>query len=337
MKRALLIVVALILAACSSSPAASTPAASAASAAASTAAASAAASTAAASAAASSVDPGSITIAYSGYSTSNTYWNILGKAAAAEAKAKGVKFVDVTATTNDSPTQLAAVNSELATLKPPAALIIGSVDNKAFGTSISTAKAAGIPILAVDTGIDDPYISALVQTDNEMGGKLVGAAICKKHTTGTVLVLGGTVGAQSGDARKLGVDETIKACGLKADDNYGNWDSATDVSLATAALTADSDLVAIFVPHSDGAAAVAKVVSDKGKTSQVDVYGFDGSAAELTAILDGTEAGSIHQDNVGMAKAIVDDAITVIQGGTVPKTVLIAPVLIDKSNAATFQ
>jgi ribose transport system substrate-binding protein len=97
------------------------------------------------------------------------------------------------------------------------------------------------------------------------------------------------------------------------------------------------DLTAIFVPHSDGAAAVAKAVADKGKTGTIKVYGFDGSAAELTAILNGTEAASIHQDNVGMGKAIVDDAITVIEGGTVPKTVLIAPVLITKANAATFQ
>jgi ABC-type sugar transport system substrate-binding protein len=97
------------------------------------------------------------------------------------------------------------------------------------------------------------------------------------------------------------------------------------------------DLAAIFVPHSDGAAAVAKAVADKGKTSSIGVYGFDGSAAELTAILNGTETASIHQDNVKMGQTIVDDAITILQGGTVEKTVLIPPVLIDKSNAASFQ
>ena len=82
---------------------------------------------------------------------------------------------------------------------------------------------------------------------------------------------------------------------------------------------------------------MAKEVSDKGKTATVKVYGFDGSAAELTAILNGTEAASIHQDNVTMGKTIVDDAITILQGGTVPQTVLIPPVLITKANAASFQ
>jgi len=331
MKRALVVFVAVVLAGCSSSattapaasapPAASQPAVS---------------QPAASQPAAASFDPSTVTIAYSGYSTSNTYWNILGKSAATEAAAKGVKFVDVTATTNDSATQLQAVNSELT--QKPSALIIGSVDNKVFGTTIAQAKAAGIPILAVDTGIDDPYISALIQTDNEGAGNQIGDLICTNTGgKGTVLVLGGTVGAQSGDARKKGVEDKVKACGLKDDGQYGNWDSATDVSIATSTIAATPDLVAIFVPHSDGAAAVAKAVADKGLTSKIGVYGFDGSAAELTAILNGTETASIHQDNVKMGQTIVDDAITILQGGTVPKTVLIPPVLIDKTNAASFQ
>ena len=82
---------------------------------------------------------------------------------------------------------------------------------------------------------------------------------------------------------------------------------------------------------------MAKAVADKGKTGTIKVYGFDGSAAEITAILNGTEAASIHQDNTGMGKAIVDDAITILNGGTVEKVVLIPPILINKANASTFK
>ena len=286
-------------------------------------------------AAAATLDLSKITIAYSGYSTSNTYWNILGKAAADEGKAKGIKFVDVTATVNDSATQLQAVNSELT--QKPSAIIIGSVDNRVWGDTIAKAKAAGIPILAVDTGIDDPYISALIQTDNQGAGGLIGDLICKTVKKGTVLVLGGTVGAQSGDARKNGVEAKIKACGLTDNGQYGDWDSVKDVSIATATMASTPDLAAIFVPHSDGAAAVAKAVADKGKSGSIGVYGFDGSAAELTAILAGSETASIHQDNLTMGKTIVDDAITLLQGGTVEKTVLIPGIVIDKTNAASYQ
>jgi ribose transport system permease protein len=322
MKRLLLVATAIIIAGCSSSatPVPTAPP------------------VATAAPTAAGVDLSKATIAYSGYSTSNAYWNTLGKSAAAEAKAKGVNFVDVTATTNDSAQQLQAVNSELATLKSPAVLIIGSVDNNVFGDSIKTAQANGVLVLAVDTGIDNPYVSALIQTDNVKAGEMIGDLICTNaKNKGTVLDLGGTVGAQTGDARQLGVANKTSACGMTVSKQNGNWDSATDVSLANAAITADADLAAIFVPHSDGAAAVATVVGQKNLQSKIGVYGFDGSAAEIADITAGTEVASIHQDNVGMGQAIVDDGITLLQGGTVAKTVLIPPVLITKDNASTFK
>lgn len=314
MKRLLLVATAVILAGCSSSSATTAPGT------------------------AGPVDLSKATIAYSGYSTSNAYWNTLGKSAAAEAKAKGVNFVDVTATTNDSAQQLQAVNSELATLKAPAVLIIGSVDNNVFADSIKTAKANGVIVLAVDTAINDPYIAALIQTDNVKAGEMIGDLICTNTKgKGSVLDLGGTVGAQTGDARQQGVANKTSACGLNTIKQNGNWDSATDVNLANAAITANPDLAAIFVPHSDGAAAVATVVGQKNLQSTIGVYGFDGSAAEISDILAGTEVASIHQDNVGMGQTIVDDAVTLLQGGTVDKTVLIPPVLITKDNANTFK
>jgi ribose transport system substrate-binding protein len=314
MKRLLLVATAVMLAGCSSSSATPTAAGPA------------------------GVDLSKATIAYSGYSTSNSYWNTLGKSAADEAKAKGVNFVDVTATTNDSAQQLQAVNSELATLKAPAVLIIGSVDNNVFGNSIATAKANGVIVLAVDTAINDPYVSALIQTDNVKAGEMLGDLICKNTGgKGSVLDLGGTVGAQTGDARQQGVANKTSACGLNTVKQNGNWDSATDVNLANAAITANPDLAAIFVPHSDGAAAVATVIGQKNLQSTIGVYGFDGSAAEIADIVAGTEVASIHQDNVGMGQAIVDDAITLLQGGTVTTPVLIPPVLITKDNANTFK
>jgi len=331
MKRLLLVAAAIILAGCSSTTATEAPAATPAPATPATAATPAPATPA-------SVDLSKATIAYSGYSTSNSYWNTLGKSAASEAKAKGVNFVDITATTNDSALQLQAVNSELATLKAPAVLIIGSVDNNVFGDSIATAQKNGVIVLAVDTAIDNPYVSALIQTDNVKAGEMLGDLICTNTKgKGSVLDLGGSVGAQTGDARQQGVFNKTSKCGLNVIKQNGNWDSATDVNLANAAITANSDLAAIFVPHSDGAAAVATVVGQKNLQSTIGVYGFDGSPAEIDDILAGTEVASIHQDNVGMGKTIVDDGIALLQGGTVDKTVLIPPVLITKDNAASFK
>src|SRR5271157_3578620 len=200
-----------------------------------------------------------ITIAYSGYATSNDYWNGLGKAAAAEAAAKGVKFVDLTTETQDASAQKAAVDTEI-TAKP-SAIIIGSVDQTVWKDTLAAAKAAGIPVLAADTAIADPYISALVQTDNLASSQNLGAYVCKQlnGAKGSALVMAGTVGHQTGDARQKGIADKLAACGETVIKQYGNWDENTEVQIATDTMTATPDLNVIFAPHGAGAAAVATV------------------------------------------------------------------------------
>ena len=121
--------------------------------------------------------PKDITIAYTGFATSNDFWNTLGKAAAEEAKAQGVKFVDLTTESPDAAAQKAAVDTIIT--QKPSALILGSVDNRVWGETIEKAKAAGIPVLAVDTAIDNPYVSSLIQTDNLAAAGLAGDYICR--------------------------------------------------------------------------------------------------------------------------------------------------------------
>lgn len=281
-------------------------------------------------------NPADITIAYSGFATSNDFWNTLGKAAAAEAKAQGVKFIDLTTETQDAAAQKSAVDTAL-TAKP-SALIIGSVDNRVWGETIKNAKAAGIPILAVDTAIDDPYISALIQTDNLAAAGLAGDYICKAlgDTKGTVLVIGGTVGHQTGDARKKGVSDKVAACGQKVIGDWGDWDSTKDVTIAQNTLTANADLKAIFVAHDDGAAAVAAMIKGKGLTGKVLVVGFDALPVMLKAVQAGEGTATVKQDNVTMGKVIVDNAIKVINGQPIDAKILIPGFIIDKTNVADY-
>jgi ribose transport system substrate-binding protein len=281
-------------------------------------------------------NPADITIAYSGYATSNDYWNGLGKAAAAEAAAKGVKFVDLTTETQDAAAQKAAVDTEI-TAKP-SAIIIGSVDPTVWKDTLAAAKAAGIPVLAADTAIDDPYISALVQTDNLVSSQNLGDYVCKllAGAKGSALVMAGTVGHQTGDARQKGIADKLTACGENVIKQYGNWDENTEVQIATDTITATPDLNVIFAPHGAGAAAVATVVKSKSLTSKIMVFGFDGLPVEYTAIVAGTEIATMKQDNVRIGKETVDDAIAIVNGQSVTATDLIPGVLIDKTNVAQY-
>jgi ribose transport system substrate-binding protein len=281
------------------------------------------------------IDPASITIAYSGFSTSNDFWNTLGKAAKAEADTLGVKFVDVTTETNDAAQQKAAVDTVIT--QKPSALIIGSVDARVWPDTITKAKAAGIPILAVDTAIDDPYVSTLIATANKDAAGLEGDYICKKTGgKGTIVVIGGTVGHPNGDARKDGISEKTKACGMTVIGDWGDWDSAKDVSIAQNNITANSDVVAVFVAHDDGAAAVAAMIKGKSLTAKIGTYGFDALPIMLKAIKAGDGVASVKQDNLTMGKTAVDLAVKLVNGGTIDKSIAIPGFIIDSTNVDKY-
>jgi ABC-type sugar transport system substrate-binding protein len=282
------------------------------------------------------VNPADITIAYSGYATSNDFWNTLGKAAAAEAQAKGVKFIDLTTETQDASAQKQAIDTVIT--QKPSAIIIGSVDPNVFKDTIAKAKAAGIPILAVDTAIDDPYISALVQTDNLATAQVLGDYICKllNGAKGTALVMAGSVAHQTGDARQKGVADKLEACGEKVIKEYSDWDENKAVQISTDTITANPDLNIIFAPWDPGAAAVASLVKQKGLTGKIMVFGVDGLPVMFKAIKAGDAVATMKQDNVRMGTEIVDDAISIVNGQSVEPKILIPGILIDKTNVDQY-
>jgi ABC-type sugar transport system substrate-binding protein len=277
-----------------------------------------------------------VTIAYSGSTTTGDFWSALGKAAAAEAKALAVKFIDITTETMDAAQQKQAVDTVIAA-QHPSAIIIGSVDPNVWPDTIAKAKAAGIPILAVDTPIDDPYVSTLVGTDNLGAAGIEGEYICRKTGgRGTIVDIGGPAGHPNGDARKNGISQTTKACGMTVIEDWGDWDSAKDVAIARNNITANSDINSVFVAHDDGAVAVASMIKGRSVAARIDTYGFDGNSTMLQAIKAGDAVATFRQDAVTMGKTIVDDAVKVAQGQSIPKSVAIPGIIVDASNVDEY-
>ena len=282
------------------------------------------------------VDPASITIAYSGYGTNNDYWKELGKAAAAEAKAKGVHFVDLTPETQDANAQVHAIDTEISAR--PSAIIIGAFDPTAFKDTIAKARAAGIPIIATERILDDTDISALVMTDNPATTTFLGQYICKKldGAKGSALVMAGPVGDLTGDARQKGVADALAACGETVIKQHGNWDVNTEVQITNDTITTTPDLNVIFCSSGTGAAAIATLVKNKNLTGKIMVFGFDGLPVEYQAIQAGIEIATIKQDNVRIGLESVDNALAIINKQPFTATDLITGILIDKTNVAQY-
>lgn len=276
-----------------------------------------------------------ITIAYIGACTNLPFWITLREAAREKAKELGVNFLDLTPPQLDAQAQKDAFDNALQ--QKVDGIIIGAADNRAFDDSLNRAQAMGIPVVAVDTGIDHPWIASLVQTDNLASARIAGQYILEHmQKPGKVLIVGGILGHQTGDARKNGVTEVLEKAGVEVIFRAADWSPEKAYEITLNELNAHPDITAIFGAWDPGALAAKAAVAEKGLLGKILIVGFDGDPAALKAIKNGEMAATIKQDNVKMGRDGVQLLVDVIQGKEVPKYIPIMGILIDANNVDEF-
>ncbi|WP_424927114.1 sugar ABC transporter substrate-binding protein [Amaricoccus tamworthensis] len=274
-------------------------------------------------------------IAYTGFSTDNTFWIGVAEAAAAEAERQGVEFIDMTASSPDSAAQKDAVDR--AVDMGVDGIIIGSVDNRAFDASLDAAAEKGIPVVAVDTGIDHEHVSSLVQTDNLAAAGIAGEFIVEQIDEGKVLILGGSAGHQTGNARRDGVLNAAEQAGHEVIFQICDWQDACAFETTTNFLQSDPEIKAIFSAWDPGALAAVSAAKALGKLDDLVIVGFDGNPANLVAIAEGEQTATIKQDNTRMGIESVQNLVNIINGEDAPAMVPIDGILITSENVAEFQ
>ncbi len=279
--------------------------------------------------------PENITIAFSGFSSTNEFWLTLARSAEARAAELGINFVNVTTEVQDAEAQKAAVDTAIT--QGVDAIIVGAADSRGWDDSFNKAQEAGIPIITVDTGIDHPHVSTLIQTDNLAAAHLAGDYIVEQTGgVGKVLVIGGSVGHQTGDARKQGVEDRTGAAGMEIIGDWSDWDENKSAEITQNTLTANPDLVAVFVAFDPGAVAALSVIRDKGLLDQITLVGFDGLPVALKAIKAGEMEASVAQNPARMGSEGIDLALRVIMGEEVPDFIPIDGIVITADNVDEF-
>lgn len=273
-------------------------------------------------------------IAYTGYSTDQPFWVGVGDAAKAQAAEMGVEFIDLTATQADAAAQKDAVDRAIN--MGVDGIIIGSVDNRAFGDSLDMAASRGIPVVAVDTGIEHDHIKSLVQTDNLAAAGVAGQYIADNLEAGTVLILGGSAGHQTGNARRDGVKNAAEAAGLEVIFQICDWQEACAYDTTINMTQSNPDIKAIFAASDPMALSAVSAAKERGILADTLIVGFDGNPGNLKSIDAGEQAADIKQDNVRMGQESVKNLVGLINGESVPEFTPIDGILITKDNVADF-
>jgi ribose transport system substrate-binding protein len=220
--------------------------------------------------------------------------------------------------------------------KKPAAICFAALDSQAATPLLERAKAANIPIIGFDSGVDSEIPVTTAATDNiaaagEAAKKLAGLI----GDAGEVAVIAHDQTSRTGIDRVKGFTDEITANHPNitiVDTQYGGGDQLKSTDLAKAIIQSHPNLKGFFGANEGSAIGVLNGVTESGNAGKITVIGYDSGKQQIDAIKAGTMAGAITQDPIGIGYKCVESALKAIKGETLPKTIDTGFHYYDKTN-----
>ena len=248
---------------------------------------------------------------------SDAFYITMNHGAQAEAQKEGatVQFSGSPAAFSAS-TQLPFLNAAIA--QKPDLIIIAPTDKAALQEPIARAVAAKIPVVLVDTTINDPSIAVTsISSDNVAGGEKVADALSEAiGKKGKVAVVSVSPGVSTTDERVEGFNKQLtKYPGVSSLGVTFTGDDPTRANTVLKGLVAaHKDMGGAFATNvvtGDGVTAAARELGLSGKLKLVE---FDAEPAQIEAVKAGTITALVAQDPYHIGELGVQYGIAYLKG-----------------------
>ena len=218
--------------------------------------------------------------------------------------------------------------------KNPSSIAIAAIDSQATVPLLKKAQAAGIPVIAFDSGGQSDIPITTASTDNLASAALAADKLAEAiGGAGKVAIVSFDQTSQTGIERRDGfVDQIGKAhpdIEIVAIE-YGGGDHLKSAEITKTLLLAHPDLKGIF--GTNEGAAIGVSIGKKEVDSDVVIVGYDSGAAQIQAVRDGVIIGAITQNPVGIGYKSVEAAVMAINGEDVPEHIDTGFFYYDSSN-----
>ena len=268
----------------------------------------------------------------------NPYWDVVEKGWRDAAAKYGVQadYVGPTALSLDEMIKY----METAIAQKVDGIATMALNAEAVKKPIADARAAGIPVVLVDTDSPESERNAYAGTSNYEAGKAAGEFMAK--VTGGKAVIGiltGRLDQPNLVQRVEGFREAIKAypdmkeVDIQPDDS----DLQKAIQKTEAMLLAHPDITAFFGSEGFGAPALCKVIKEAGKAGEIAIVGFDDLDESLDCIREGVVNGVVVQKQYVMGYLALEYLLKIKQGQPVPDVTDTGVVLVTKENVDTYK
>jgi ribose transport system substrate-binding protein len=221
-------------------------------------------------------------------------------------------------------------------------LIIDPVNADAVAPSLAAAKAARIPVITVDRGVNEP-VAAYVGRDNKEMGRLVGAAVVAQlkregRPHAKVVEIQGDAGGAVMMDRRDGFNSVVSASGAKiVEGPYAEYIRANAITAMQDLLQANPDVAVVYAHNDDMGLGALKVLTESGR-KDVMVAGVDGLSEALNVMgSGGSYIATALNDPIYLGDVAIQVAEQIASGHAVPQFVNAGTMLVTKSNVASIK
>lgn len=268
----------------------------------------------------------------------NEFWLMLGDGMTSMAAKYGAT-IDIQATRTETDTAGQLSIAETMIQNEYKALILSPLTNDCLDSAVTTAKAAGIPIVNANCEYIsdcDVFVGGL---QIEIGIKAADYIAEKIGQTGKVAILEGVAGTFTSIQRVNGFRQEMEAkypniqivASVPAD-----YETEKGLNVATDILTANPDVSALYCCNDNMALGAVEALRARSLLGKVIVLGVDGTGDAYKSIKAGELSATVDQFPATNGAAAVEVALRLLAGQKLPKVVSTPIEVVDASNAAEF-
>ena len=219
-------------------------------------------------------------------------------------------------------------------------IVLAPLDDTGMRVPVAEAQKQNIPVVIIDSGLNEVETTSFVATDNFKGGQMAGEEVVRLlGGNGRVIMMRYSEGSASTEEREAGfLDVVKKAPGITiaSDNQYGGATTESAQKTAENLLaTFNGKFDAIYCPNESTTFGTLRAMEDAGVAGKVQFVGFDASEK----LLDGLKAGKINalvvQNPHRMGYLGVKTIVAHIRGESVEKRVDTGATLVTMGNFET--
>ena len=215
----------------------------------------------------------------------------------------------------------------------PSILCIAAIDRQSCEAQLEMAAENDIPVIMIDSGVENGPISALCATDNYGAGAEAAKKLAEAvGDDGQIAVMTHTETAQTSQDREKGFTDEITKNHPNIEIvniSHENEDFTME-KMADAVFTLYPDVEGYFCTNEAASEAVLSAADAAGK--ELAIVGFDSGEVQRSAVENGTQTGFIAQNPYGMGYAAVIAGVRADMGLDVDTFINTSYQWIDSSN-----